>query len=196
MTAYKIASIVGILLVILIVGFFIYLHALSSAYSLHKPDKRPYFITTEPLIIKNILLPIGTKIIYQKGYFWQRGQQRKPREEKDIFEINLLEGTTIDWGGIPVTSFTKFYNDRMNGFSVYPDFEKLDTARQTGFSRLWQSCSEDLGISVNNLDDWSFNKQNILDIESCGMTQRYFKEDLEQQAFLDSLFIELKKVEK
>ena len=195
MTINKILISVAILIVLGIACFYFYLLAVSSAYSLHKPDKRPYYITTEPLVVKNISLPTGTKITYKKGYFWQRGQQRKPRDEKDIFEINLLGEKTVDWGGIPVTSFAKFYNESMKGFSVYPDFEKLDTTKQTEFSRLWQRCSDDLGVSVENLDDWSFNKQNILDIESCGMTQRYFKEDLEQQAFLDSLFIELRKVE-
>ena len=41
-------------------------------------------------------------------------------------------------------------------------------------------------------DDWSFNKQNITDVESCGVNnQRYFKEDKSQQQFLDSLMKEL-----
>lgn len=194
MATNKILIAIGIIILIAIAGFYIYLLALSSAYALHKPDKRPYYITSQPLVVKNISLPIGTKITYKKGYFWQKGEQNKPRDEKDIFQITLLGGMTIDWGGIPITSFVKFYNESMNGFSVYPDYEKLEMAKETEFSRLLQRCSDDLGISVENGDDWSFNKQNILDVESCGMSQRYFNEDLPQQAFLDSLLIELKKI--
>lgn len=194
MTANKIMIAVGLLIVIAIVGFLFYLQALSSAYSLHKPDKRPYYITTEPLVVKNITLPKGTKITYEKRHFWERRERSKPGNEQDISQITLLGGTTIDWGGMPITSITKFYNSSMKGFAVYADFEKLDSAKGTEFSRLWQRADENLGVTVVNTADWSFNKENILDVESCGMFQRYYKEDVEQQAFLDSVFSELKKI--
>lgn len=195
MAANKILLAVGILILIVIVCFYIYLNALSSAYSLHKPDKRPYYITTQPLVVKNISLPKGAKITYKERFFWEKGKQNKLLNEKDIIQITFAEGITIDWGGIPITSIVKFYNSKMKGFSVYADFDNLDINKQSQFSNLWQRCSEDLGISIENPNDWSFNKQNILDIESCGVNyQRYFKEDIEQQGFLDSLFNELKRI--
>ena len=83
----------------------------------------------------------------------------------------------------------------MCGFSVYADFKQLSNDKKTKFSELWQNCNEDLGIKVKNIDDWSFNKNNILDIESCGVNyQRYFKENAKQQKFLDNMYSELMKI--
>lgn len=195
MAANKILIAAGILILIAIACFYIYLKALGSAYALNKPDKRPYYITTQPLVVKNISLPKGSKITYKERFFWEKGKQNKLLNEDDIIQISFIEGITIDWGGIPITSIVKFYNHEMKGFSVYADFGKLDIKKKTQFSTLWQNCSDDLGITIENTNDWSFNKKNILDIQSCGVSyQRYFKEDAEQQRFLDSLFSELKKI--
>ena len=190
MRTQKIVIVFGVVLVIAIVGFFVYLFALSSAYNLNKPDKRPFFITTQPIIVKKILLPKGTKIIYGKGYFWENQEQKKPLHEKNIAQISFMEGTTIHWGGVPITSIAKFYNSEMKGFTVYADFDKLH--HKTRFSTLWKNCEDGLGITIADEDDWSFNKENILDVESCGVNyQRYFKEDENQQKYLDDLFHEL-----
>lgn len=187
--------VLGVIILIAVGCFYAYMYALGSAWTLNKPDKSPFFITTKPIVVKGILVPKGTKLVYEKQYFWEKYEQKKPLNEKDIVEISFTEGVTIDWGGVPITSIVKFYNSEMKGFSVYADFDKLDIKKETPFSKLWQSCSDDLGITVENTNDWSFNKKNILDIQSCGVNnQRYFKEDVEQQNFLDSLFSELKKI--
>ncbi|PKV48858.1 hypothetical protein ATE84_0873 [Aquimarina sp. MAR_2010_214] len=192
MEAKKIFIIIGIIILIVIGFFYAYLKALGSAWVTNKPDKRPFFVTTKPIIIKNILLPEGTKIIYNKKYFWEKYEQKELLNEKDITSVFLKEGTTINWGGVPITSIVKFFNSEMKGFSVYPDFDKLNENKKTQFSNLWLSCNTDLGITVENTNDWSFNKTNILDVESCGVNnQRYFKEDKNQQRFLDDLYNEL-----
>jgi len=192
MEAKKIFSIVGILVLIVIGSFFLYLNALGSAWVINKPDKSPFFVTTKPIIIKNILLPKGTKIKYKKRYFWEKYEQEELLNEKDITTISFRQGTTINWGGVPITSITKFFNSEMKGFSVHADLDKLQENKKTQFSNLWLNCNTDLGITVKNTDDWSFNKHNILDVESCGVNnQRYFKEDKNQQRFLDSLYNEL-----
>lgn len=78
---------------------------------------------------------------------------------------------------------------------MYADFKKLDAAKRTRFSQLWQSCDDDLGISIKDRRDWSFNKANIADVQSCsGLYQRYFKNDKEQQQFLDLMYHELMKI--
>ena len=81
----------------------------------------------------------------------------------------------------------------MKGFSVYADFQKLN--KKTRFADLWESCNDNLGITVEDTEDWSFNKKNILNVESCGVNyQRYFEEDENQQRFLDDLYNELKTI--
>ena len=156
--------------------------------------KYPYFITKETSVVKKITVPKGTKLIYEEHSF-KEGEQCKIMNEQELITIQLPMDTTIEWGGVPITQIHKFFNGEMRGFSVYPDFRKLDKNKMTEFSRLWESCSNDLGITIKNTDDWSFNKKNILDIESCSVNyQRYFKNDIEQQSFLNKLYNELKKV--
>ena len=102
---------------------------------------------------------------------------------------------TIDWGGVPVTVIHRFFNTEMRGYSVYADFNKLAIDKKTKFSKLWESCSSDLAITVNNLDDWSFNTKNISDVTSCSVLyQRYFKDDKKQQNYLDDIYTELQKI--
>ena len=82
----------------------------------------------------------------------------------------------------------------MKGFSVYARFEQLPSNQQTRFSQLWQKCDDNLGISVRNTDDWTFNLNNIADIDSCSVNyQRYFKNNLQQQHYLDQLYQEMRK---
>lgn len=165
-----------------------YLSALGSMWILHEEDDSPYFITTSPIVLHHILVPQGTKITYANRYFWQKKEQNRMLNEKYITEISLPEGSRVEWGGVPITSIIKFYNPDMKGYSVYADFDRLHKDNETQFAKLWQGCSDNLSITVTDTDDWSFNKNNIVDIESCSVNfQRYFKEDLKQQNFLDSL---------
>lgn len=190
MKTQNILIVFGIIILIAIGCFYAYLNALGSIWVLNKPDKRPFFVTTKPIFVKNIRLPEGTKIIYKQQSFWEKNEQEEPLNTKDIIEISFREGTTINWGGIPITSIIKFFNSDMKGFSVYPDFNKLN--KKTQFSNLWESCNDNLGITVEDRDDWSFNKKNILDVQSCGVNyQRYFKKDKNQQRYLDDLYNEL-----
>lgn len=154
----------------------------------------PYFITTEPLTVKKILVPKGTKLIYEEQFF-KEGKQDKIMSERKLNTIAFPAGETIDWGGVPITSIAKFFNSEMRGFTVYADFGALGNDKRTKFSELWQSCSDDLGVAVRNIDDWSFNTKNISDVESCSVLyQRYFKENSSQQSFLDHIYAELIKV--
>ncbi len=192
----KLLIVIGGVVLITVGCFYAYLYALGSAWTLNKPDKRPFFITTEPIVVKKIIIPKGTKVIYDKQFFWEKYEQKEPLNEEDIIEISIMNGSTIDWGGIPVNSMVKFYNSEMKGYSVNADFRKLEDYRKTEFSNLWQSCNSDLGITVKQENDWSFNKENISDVQSCGVIyQRYFVEDAKQQSFLDSLHTALMKTD-
>jgi len=184
------------LISILAIGYVILLDALSGMGSPtggRGPDY-PYFITTGTVKVKGMVVPKGTKLTYEEQFF-KEGQQDKIMNEKKLTSIELPEGKTIAWGGVPVYRIYKFYNPEMRGFSVYPDFSQLRDDHKNKFSEMWQSCGDDLGVLVNDMDDWTFNTKNITDVSSCSVSyQRYFKEDTVQQVFLNNLYQELKKI--
>lgn len=190
--------IIGILtfVVALVIGYFLLLNGLrgmGNPTGGRGPDY-PYFITIEPVIVKKIVLPKGTKLTYEEQLF-KKGQQDRIMNEKKLTNIELPKGKTIDWGGVPVYMIIKFFNPEMKGFSVYADFSQLSDGKKTKFSEIWESCGGDLGVLVKNQNDWTFDTKNIVDISDCSVNfQRYFKEDAQQQLLLDNLYIELKKV--
>ena len=175
-------------------GYFIFdgLSSMGNPNGNSAPDC-PYFITTDPVTVKKIVLPKGTKLTYEEQFF-REGRQDKIMNEKKLTDIELPKGKPINWGGIPVYMITKFFNSEMKGYSVYADFSQLGDNKKTKLSEMWQSCGGQLGILVKNTDDWAFDTKNIVDISDCSVIyQRYFKEDLEQQRFLDNLLNEIKK---
>ncbi|WP_299780685.1 hypothetical protein [uncultured Formosa sp.] len=195
METKKILIILGVIVLIVVGYFYAYIKASASMYSTHTVDESPYFITTKPMVVKNLNVPKGTKIQYSKRYFWQKIEQKKMPKEEDITQISFEEGVTINWGGVPITSIYEFYNPEMTGYTVNADFKALPADKETPFSKQWQSCHSNLGISVKNANDWSCSKNNILDIESCSVIyQRYFSDDVNQQDFLNELYQELMKV--
>lgn len=192
--------IIGVLTFVLIVAlgvwYFLLLGGLSGMGSPtggRGPDY-PYFITTESMVVKKIVLPKGTKLTYEEQFF-KEGQQDRIMNEKKLTSIELPKGKTIDWGGVPVYMIIKFFNSEMKGFSVYSDFSQLKDDKKTKFSEIWQSCGSDLGVLIKNQDDWTFNTKNIANVLDCSVNfQRYFKEDTPQQQLLDKLYNESKKV--
>ncbi len=162
-------------------------------------SSQPYYITTEPTVVKNITVPKGSIIEYYLSPFAE-GRQNKMLEEKDISSIELLNGKTIDWGGILVTGFkaTGDFIDGSNtkGFAVSISSNQLNNTKKTKFAELCQSCNNSLSLLVKFKSDWSFNINNISDIDDCGRFQRYYKDDKEQQQFLNKLYIELQNVNK
>ncbi|WP_198680075.1 hypothetical protein [Aureibaculum luteum] len=184
------------ILIIVISFFYVFAKSSASMYVNSNQNDSPYYIISKPIVVKNILLPKGTKITYIKRYFWEKHQQKELLNEKDITDVSFKEGITIEWGGVPITEIIRFFNPEMKGFTVYADFNKLKENKETQFSNLWLSCNSDLSLTIKNTNDWSFNKKNILDIESCGANyQRYFTVKIKQQKFLDNLYNELIKIE-
>ncbi|TDG37312.1 hypothetical protein EZJ43_04125 [Pedobacter changchengzhani] len=154
----------------------------------------PWFVVKQPLLVKNILVPTGTTLTYNEDYF-KTGEQDKAMSEKKLKSINFPANAPLNWGGVPVTSISKFFNSEMHGVSVNANFKKLPDENKTRFSRLWESCDSDMGILLKNTNDWSFNKANIADVESCSVLyQRYFKDNAAQQTFLNNMYNELLKV--
>ena len=155
----------------------------------------PYYITTEPMIVKKLAIPAGTKLVYEEQ-FMKSGRQHNILSESKLNDIEFENGITVEWGGVPITRINKFFNSEMRGFTVYADFEKLEEGKKSRFAKIWQSCSNDIGVMVRNIDDWSFNTKNISDVDDCSVLyQRYFKDNREQQDFLDNMYKELLKVQ-
>lgn len=158
----------------------------------HRPDY-PYYITTQPMIVKKIAIPIGTKLEYEEQHF-KSGQQDSLLNEKKLIQISFPKDHSINWAGVPIGYINKYFNSEMKGFSVDARFDQLPSNKQTRFSQLWQACNDDLGIRVKNTDDWSFNLNNIANIDSCSVNyQRYFKDNVQQQRYLDLLYQEMQK---
>ncbi len=158
----------------------------------HRPDY-PYYITTQPMIVKKIAIPIGTKLEYEEQHF-KSGQQDSLLNEKKLIQISFPKDHSINWAGVPIGYINKYFNSEMKGFSVDARFDQLPSNKQTRFSQLWQACDDDLGIRVKNTDDWSFNLNNIADIDSCSVNyQRYFKDNVQQQRYLNLLYQEMQK---
>ncbi|EPG37566.1 hypothetical protein [Acinetobacter colistiniresistens] len=154
----------------------------------------PYYVTQQPMLVKKIHVPAGTILTYEEQLF-KKGKQSEIMSESKLTDILLPKDQTIDWGGVPVTMISQFFNSSMRGYSVHADFKKLDANKRTRFSQLWQSCDDELGISIKDRKDWSFNKANIADVQSCSTNyQRYFKKIESQQQFLDLMYSELMKV--
>lgn len=156
----------------------------------------PFYITKKPEVVKHILVPTGTKLVYE-GTATLEGEQDKMLDEKKLYEIKVQNGATIDWAGIPVNWIYKFFNSDMIGFTIYPDFEKMKKDKINKFGEMWYTCGDGLGITVKSMDDWSFNSDNIADVQSCSVNyQRYFKDKKEQQSFLDEMYTEMMKSRK
>jgi hypothetical protein len=128
--------IIGILALIalLVIGGIVVLDGLSSMGNPNgsrAPDY-PYFITTEPLTVKKIGVPKGTKLTYEE-HFFKEGQQDRIMNEQRLTGIELPKGKTINWGGVPVYMITKFFNPEMKGYSVSADFSQLSDDKKTMF---------------------------------------------------------------
>lgn len=67
----------------------------------------PYFITTTPMVVKKIAIPVGTKLVYEEQFF-KTGEQDKMLSESKLTDIKFPEGFTMVWGGVPVTSIERF----------------------------------------------------------------------------------------
>ncbi|ENU91808.1 hypothetical protein F971_02900 [Acinetobacter vivianii] len=155
----------------------------------------PYYKTREARIVKKIQVPVGTTLVYETQ-FLKEGEQDKIMSEDKLTDIRFPQDQPMMWGGVPISMISKFFNSEMHGFSVYADFQQLDAKQHSRFAQLWQSCDDDLGITVKDTTDWSFNKANIADVESCSVNyQRYFKDNQKQQQFLDTLYREMMKAE-
>ena len=103
----------------------------------------PFFVTTQPLIVKNVSLPAGTKLTYwlPSGSYnhgkHKSGAQEKMLNDEFLNGFDLPAGQTMIWGGVPIVSIQNFFNDEKRGFSVTPEMTKLPVADRGKFAQVW-----------------------------------------------------------
>ena len=95
-----------------------------------RPDY-PYYITTQPIIVKNIAVPTGTTLEYEQQHF-KSGQQDSLLNEKKLIGIRFPTDQSMNWAGVPIGYINKYFNSEMKGFSVYARFNQLTRNKQRG----------------------------------------------------------------
>lgn len=152
----------------LIVLLFTMLSSFSySNYSL--PDYK-YYIVKEPMVVKNLELPVGTRIVYFNTSLFGDSESSRPLKEKNIYQIFFPDDKPLIWGGMPVALIERFFNRDMKGFTVYPalgnSFEseknKNKLMEKSKFLKLWFMWTEQMHVDIKNEKDWSFNPDNMV----------------------------------
>lgn len=126
-------------------------------------EKRPFIFVDKPTVIKNVLLPVNTEILYHEN--------SHKKLEQEIEEFRLIPDPStgayepqsyIQWGGAYVENMGfngQFLRVKATGFVKMP--------QKNEFLRLWENCDGELLIKLKDANDWSFNPKNMY-IENCG----------------------------
>lgn len=155
----------------------------------------PYYVVAQPALVKKLLVPAGAKISYETSFYRKDGEIDRESDENYVVSIEMPAGDTIEWAGVPVREISRFPDPRIKGLIIYPDFKKIENTNKSELIRLWGHCDDTLAVEFNASpsNDWSFHPENIKDVRSCSVLyQRFFKDNEEQQRFLDKLVFELK----
>lgn len=67
----------------------------------------PFYVTTEPTLVKKIKVPTGTILSYEK-HFWKEGAQSKMMNESNLKFIKLPEERPIIGEAFLFMKFTNF----------------------------------------------------------------------------------------
>ena len=152
----------------LIVLLFVMLSSFSySNYSL--PDYK-YYIVKEPMVAKNLELPVGTRIVYFNTSLFGDSESSRPLKEKNIYQIFFPDDKPLIWGGVPVSLIERFFNRDMKGFTVYPelgnslesDENKHKLMEKNEFLKLWFMWAKNMDVHIKDEKDWSFNPDNMV----------------------------------
>ena len=152
----------------LIVLLFIMLSAFS--YSNYSLPNYKYYIVKEPMVVKNLQLPIGTRIVYFNTSLFGDSESSRPLREKNIYQIFFPDDNPLIWGGVPVTLIERFFNRDMKGFTVYPelgnslesDENKHKFMEKNEFLKLWFMWAANMHVDIKDEKDWSFNLDNMV----------------------------------
>jgi hypothetical protein len=148
-------------------------------------DDSPYFETAEPTLINKLLVPKGARLVYTKcidirekmsdGNYVTTGAVAdtcRAGNQNEIMDVTRLKyifipsGETLDWGGIPASLFVVYRESNLLDIGV--DYDKLSEVKLAEFKKLMSEvCSWKFEFKLKSMDDFSFNKKNILGVEKC-----------------------------
>ena len=142
----------------------------SFSYSNYPTPDYKYYIVKEPMVVKNLQLPVGTRIVYFNKSLFGDSESSKPLSEKKIYQIFFPDDKPLIWGGMPVALIERFFNRDMKGFTVYPELgslfekEKIKSKliEKSEFIKLWFMWAENIDVNIKDEKDWSFNPDNML----------------------------------
>lgn len=152
----------------LIVLLFIMLPSFS--YSNYPTPDYKYYIVKEPMVVKNLELPVGTRIVYFNTSLFEDRESSRPLREKNIYQIFFPDDNPLIWGGVSVTLIERFFNRDMKGFTVYPelgnslesDENKRKLMKKNEFLKLWFMWTANMHVDIKDEKDWSFNPDNMV----------------------------------
>lgn len=136
--------------------------SINSSY-----EERSYHVIQEPMVIKGLSLPKGTKVTYEVDFI-NHGLQDSPLSTDKIRSLRLPKGKALNWAGIPVDWVTKnSYANKTVGYTIFLAFDVPHTS-QSRLSTLWKKkrCYR-MSVNTKNGDDWSFDMNNIVSIHDC-----------------------------
>ena len=142
----------------------------TFGYSNYPTPDYKYYIVKEPVVVKNLQLPIGTRIVYFNTSLFGDSESSRPLREKNIYQIFFPDDNPLIWGGVPVTLIERFFNRDMKGFTVYPelgnslesDENKRKLMEKNEFLKLWFMWAANMDVHIKDEKDWSFNPDNMV----------------------------------
>ena len=142
----------------------------TFGYSNYPTPDYKYYIVKEPMVVKNLQLPIGTRIVYFNTSLFGDSESSRPLREKNIYQIFFPDDNPLIWGGVPVTLIERFFNRDMKGFTVYPelgnslesDENKHKLMEKNEFLKLWFMWAKNMDVHIKDEKDWSFNPDNMV----------------------------------
>lgn len=131
-------------------------------------DTRPMIELDKPTVLKNVLLPVNTEVLY---YSDTRKKEQNIEEFRVPPYVLKYEDRAnpqfyIQWGGAYVNYMT-IEEGQVLRVSTLND---VKMPNHNEFLRLWgqEHCEGILFIKLKNTNDWSFNPKNMY-IEDCGL---------------------------
>ena len=142
----------------------------TFGYSNYPTPDYKYYIVKEPVVVKNLQLPVGTRIVYFNTSLFGDSESSRPLREKNIYQIFFPDDKPLIWGGVPVSLIERFFNRDMKGFTVYPelgnslesDKNKSKLMEKNEFLKLWFMWAKNMDVHIKNEKDWSFNPDNMV----------------------------------
>ncbi|WP_338946338.1 hypothetical protein KST17_00440 [Fusobacterium canifelinum] len=150
--------------------FFLFLILSSFSYSNYPTPDYKYYIVKEPMVVKNLELPVGARIVYFDTSLFGDSESSRPLKEKNIYQIFFPDDKPLIWGGVPVSLIERFFNRDMKGFTVYPelgnslesDKNKSKLMEKSEFLKLWFMWAKNMHVDIKDEKDWSFNPDNMV----------------------------------